>query len=493
MAFLLDLKNNFFSFYLMAVTTYGNQVTKLIVTRFVIVMNTEVPILKGFNCAFNFMLNNNYAYEKLNINKNIKEFSKDFVYNNAIIIDVDNHLNSFNDIIESSSDKISVYDIYDKHLTSNLEITKLHNRKNVNNNINDFANINFYDEKRKIMCESAEAIQYDLINVYNSESKIKLENFLTELFYFENLFKLISNFIRGFLINKIYEAFSSIGSTNEMTGSDLTNQFVSDLIKICFEIFYFDENFEILNKNSQFNFYDFPHNEEAIWGLDENINSIPELINSNNNAKLEKLIIHDNKVNDYYPNRNFAKKNNSNININYNKNNNNNIINAKNPNKINEDFNKNPNQINEDFNKNIYNDNKIKNFKVDSNNDLIGEYGLLRFSRFMELLFKNPFIDRFGMKLFYDYVNYSKEKRNFFFLKYIDNFFIVELDKIINICNGYRVLLNEFELNIPLTDLLVKSKTHAPKIEVSKITKSQCNISYKQLNQLLTFLMIFNF
>jgi len=444
MGFLMDLKNGFFSFYLLAVLTYGHKVVRLLITRFVVVMNTEVPIFKGFYKAFNSMHKTEYSYEKPN-------------FKSLYIIDANSNSNNSNINKLSDSDiqhyDINILDNADNEPVSTPEVTNSSsnsnkpkkNIENSNSNIR-YSDINFFNAgKKKFDRFSSEAIKYDLTSIDGFESKIKLENFLSELFYFENLFKLVINFIRGFLIAKIHEVFSALGTKSELIKSDSITSFVLDFIKTCFETLHLDENFELLNKNSQYNFYDLITEEEDEVNSKafshENINSIPNSNNSDNNNHADKSFFnHENKINDYYPYKNFEKKFDNILHIG-------------------------------------------KNDKRDSNHQLIGEYGLFRFYSSINLLFKNPNIDKFGNKLFIDYLNYGKEKRNYAFLKFIDNFFLLELNKVVNICNKYRVFLNEFELNVPLSELQEKSTIRVSKAaENFEITKSECKFSPKFLN-----------
>lgn len=326
MAFLIDLKNCFFSFYLMTVSTYGNKVTKLLISRFTLLINTEIPILKNLNNVFNSMNNSNYLFEKVKENiilnskseiKNINQINLNDDYNSDNVIDIDKK----------------------------------------NKNLHD-KDINIIETNKKgISIEDKQTIKFNVKNLNDKNDITKIENFLTGLYYFENTFKVLINFMRGYIVNNIFETLQDIEIKNSMIKTNTFNDFIFNLISVCYENLYYDEYFETLNKNNSININENLY-EHVNFQTIENINSIP--------IGYGKIFEHLNKINDYYPERNFVQKN------------------------------------------------KIEN--EDSNLKLLGEYGLYKFSEFVKILFKNPNIEKFGIKIFEDYLNIAKEKDNFFFL-----------------------------------------------------------------------------
>jgi len=392
MAFLMDLKNCFFSFYLMTVSTYGNKVIKLMISRFTLLINSEIPLLKNLNNVFNLMNNSNYIYEK--VKENMIFYCKSDINNiNQFHLNDDNNSDNFIDI-------------------------------NTNNKNSNDINFNLYEMNKKgFSFEEKPTIKYNIKNVNHKTDIIKIENFLTGLFYFENTFKALINFMRGFIINNIYKALQDFEIKESMIKTNTFNDFIFDLISVCYENLYFDELFE--NKNNKFNI-DQNIFEDFNFQTNENINTIP--------IGFSQIFENQNKINDYYPNRNF--------------------------------------------------ENKKKIESEDPNLKLIGEYGLFKFSEFVKNVFKSPNIGKFGINIFEDYLNIAKEKENFVFLIFIDNFFIAELDKIINICNRYRLFFNEFGFDIALTSYYNKSKFNSPIVDNVKLTKNECKI-YK--NSLLKY------
>ncbi len=386
MAFLMDLKNNFFSFYIMNVCTYGNQVTKLLISRIVVIMNTEIPIFKILNRAFIGMQKNENFYEK-----NIK------------------HDNS--------------------ELNSNINNIEINNNKNYKNiGETNFEFENNFNQNTNLISKVEEKMKF-FINqnlVENNLVKIHLDNFLTELSYFENLVKIVFNYIKGFIFAKIIKFFNENKNfITNLKNLQYLKEFTLNLIKTCYENIFFDENFAILNKNSQINFYDILEGENLNHEIDINLfEDIP--INKNDND-FGKGFVYENKINDYYPNKSFDIKKN------------------------------------------------IPNKKQGSDHKIIGEYGFFKFMNFIKMIFKNPDIDNFGLKIFEDYLKYTCDEENYFFLKLIDTYFLFELEKYINICNCYRIYFNEYEIEIPLSDALNKSSINSISREKYSITNRECN------------------
>lgn len=468
MAFLLDLKNNITSFYLLAALTYGKSIIKLVITKINILINPEIKMLKPLNNAIDSMLKSDYIYEKKTVQQEQERKNSEagkVTEHNSLGIEFPKS-RGFYDINNPIDNDFSMN-------KQNLEANS-NNIKNIDINNNQFMDINAphqlqNNSQARILKKESNEIIIDVKNTDNLSNKIKIENFLTQLQSFENIWRVSVDFLRGFIIKKIFFLINDQEIKKVLISKNILFETIIEFIKVFFLSLFGNKpttqdlavnfiNINKLNNNNKnindLSFHLIPSLEdyeeindfnEENFTFHENINNI----NLNQTSSIS-VVNHNRKFNDYYPSYNSYDDLMKNCNL-------------KDRNKSNL-INSNINSGNSNLNMNL--------FKTED--DLIlGEYGLLRFYKFIEYIFKSPQIDKFGQKLFEDYLELNLNDENFFFLRLIDMFFDEEINKVINICNSYKIFFNEFGCEVPLSETYTKNNLNSPN-HTYELTNNEC-------------------